>query len=262
MGHIRSLAQIKSIISGLGIQGEISLGPLKTGLKVSGKALLQYTQSLSLIYLIGGPSISHSFQRMEPPHFKLGGFKTGEVIESRGLVDMTFEGAQAKHHIEIRLPAGASYEAGDYLGVLAGNPMSQTKRVLRHFGLLADSLIMLESGHEGLPLHRPVSCEDLITHYVELVEPAKRSQVSFLAQSTKCPPEKNALETLASHDYEAKVSALRVSVLDLLEKFPSCQIKFGDFLGMLPLMQMRQYSISSTPLWNPDHVTLTVAVLD
>lgn len=31
---------------------------------------------------------------------------------------------------------------------------------------------------------------------------------------------------------------------------------------MLPAMRVRQYSISSSPLWNPEHVTLTVSVVD
>jgi len=51
-------------------------------------------------------------------------------------------------------------------------------------------------------------------------------------------------------------------VLDLLEEYPSCELSFGELLELLPAMRVRQYSISSSPRWNPERCTLTVAVLD
>jgi cytochrome P450/NADPH-cytochrome P450 reductase len=62
--------------------------------------------------------------------------------------------------------------------------------------------------------------------------------------------------------YTAEISQKRVSILDLLERFPSVALPFGSFLGLLPPMRLRQYSISSSPLWNPGHVTLTYSPLD
>ena len=37
---------------------------------------------------------------------------------------------------------------------------------------------------------------------------------------------------------------------------------FAAFLELLPAMRVRQYSISSSPLWHADQCTLTVAVVD
>lgn len=54
----------------------------------------------------------------------------------------------------------------------------------------------------------------------------------------------------------------RVSVLDLLERFASCTIPFSTFLEFLPPMRPRQYSISSSPLWNENHCTLTLSVVN
>jgi cytochrome P450/NADPH-cytochrome P450 reductase len=39
-------------------------------------------------------------------------------------------------------------------------------------------------------------------------------------------------------------------------------LAFGSFLQMLNPLTPRQYSISSSPRWSPDHVTVTVAVLE
>lgn len=53
-----------------------------------------------------------------------------------------------------------------------------------------------------------------------------------------------------------------MSVLELLERYSSISVPLGTFIAMLPPMRIRQYSISSSPLWKPDTVTLTYAVLD
>ncbi|KAJ7501728.1 cytochrome P450 monooxygenase PC-foxy1 [Mycena galericulata] len=56
--------------------------------------------------------------------------------------------------------------------------------------------------------------------------------------------------------------ARRLSVLQILEDHPDINISLGSFLQMLPSMRVRQYSISSSPLWNPTHITVTVSVIE
>ena len=70
-----------------------------------------------------------------------------------------------------------------------------------------------------------------------------------------------ALEELKAN-YSNKVFAPRLSVLDILEDHKDIGLPLADFLQMLPSMRIRQYSISSSPLWNPEHVTLTLSVVD
>jgi cytochrome P450/NADPH-cytochrome P450 reductase len=107
-----------------------------------------------------------------------------------------------------------------------------------------------------------MSCGELLANYVELAQPATRGQVATLAATTACPPEKAELEKMAGEAYEKLVLEPRCSVIDLLDRFQSCPLGFGQYLDMLPPMRARQYSISSSPLWKPDHVTLTVSVVD
>ncbi|WP_156842196.1 bifunctional cytochrome P450/NADPH--P450 reductase [Novosphingobium aquimarinum] len=188
------------------------------------------------------------------------------VVENRELVAIDAPGARSKRHIEIALPSGMTYRAGDYLAVLARNPDAQIDRVLRRFGLPADAQLMLERAGANqagaLPLGRPVAAVDLLANYVELGQPATRAQVTALAAATRCPPEKAPLERLAGDEYEAEVLGRRVSVIDLLDRFQSCDLSLAVYLSMLPPLRARQYSISSSPLWREDHLTLTVAVLD
>ncbi|WP_225086569.1 bifunctional cytochrome P450/NADPH--P450 reductase [Pectobacterium colocasium] len=188
----------------------------------------------------------------------------GMMTENRELVDMTSPYARSKRHIEIRLPEGMTYRAGDYLAVLPQNPDEQVNRVLRRFGLASDMMLVINRspGGTGLPVGQAISCAELLGNYVELSQPATRAHVAVMAAATRCPPEKAELERLATEHYDSEVLAQRFSVLDLLYRFQSCPIDFATYLKMLPPMKTRQYSISSSPLWKPDHVTLTIAVVD
>lgn len=53
-----------------------------------------------------------------------------------------------------------------------------------------------------------------------------------------------------------------MSVLDILEDYPEIDMPLSSFLSLLPTMRIRQYSISSSPLWNDRHVTITLSVVE
>lgn len=190
----------------------------------------------------------------------------GQLIENRELVNMGSPYARSKRHFEIELPEGMTYRAGDYLAVLPRNPIVNVERVLRRFGFAADSQVVVHK--EGgsltpLPTEYPIAVSELLSSYVELSQPATRAQVQTLAEATRCPPEKKALEALAQEEqYRREILDKRVSVLELLERFTACELPFAGFLEMLPPLKARQYSISSSPLWNKSRCSLTVAVVD
>ena len=81
--------------------------------------------------------------------------------------------------------------------------------------------------------------------------------------SRRILPTAPELEALAQDRgrYAAEILDKRVSILDLLETYPSCQLSFTSFLQLLTQLTPRRYSISSSPLWSPDHATLTFAVI-
>jgi cytochrome P450/NADPH-cytochrome P450 reductase len=190
----------------------------------------------------------------------------GVIVENRELVDMSSPIGRSKRHIEIALPPGMTYRAGDYLSVLPINPGPSVERALRRFGFGHDSHVVIRNSREDrtwLPTGHPVNVYEVLAAYVELGQPATMKQIAVMAKATPCPPEKRALEQLLLQEaYEKEILAKRTSLLDLMERFASCQLTFGGFLEMLPPMRARPYSISSTPLWNATHCTLTVAVVD
>ncbi|XXG96367.1 hypothetical protein Hte_002649 [Hypoxylon texense] len=183
----------------------------------------------------------------------------GLVVESRTL---TAEGEPVKKHVEIVLPSDETYRAGDYLAVLPINPKQIVERAMRRFHLPWDSHITIGSdGMTSLPTNTSLPAHDIFGAYVELSQPATKRNISALAEAAKKDEEKEALKKLANESYE-EISNKRISILDLLEKYTSVDLPLGTFLAMLPPMRVRQYSISSSPLWNPSHVTLTFSVLE
>lgn len=96
---------------------------------------------------------------------------------------------------------------------------------------------------------------------MELAQPAtKRNLQTLLEAAAADGSVKTSIENLIEN-YKTAVVDKRLSVLDILVSNPSLKIPLGTFINMLPTMRVRQYSISSSPLWNPSHCTLTVSVV-
>ncbi|MFT3809761.1 MAG: cytochrome P450 [Micropepsaceae bacterium] len=190
------------------------------------------------------------------------------ITENRELVDMTSPLGRSKRHIGFTLPEGMTYAAGDYLIVLPENDAALVERAARRFGLRPDAAMVLTSRRgasaASLPTDKPVSVGELLGRHVELAAPATRKDIEKLAAANVCPPHKAHLDALAADPakYKAEILDKRVSVLDLLEDYMSCETSFAAFLEMLPAMRVRQYSISSSPLADPAACSLTVAVVD
>ncbi|KAK1915854.1 hypothetical protein P3342_003669 [Pyrenophora teres f. teres] len=168
-----------------------------------------------------------------------------------------------KRHIEISLPSSMSYTAGDYLAILPLNPKQNIQRAMRYFGLTWDSMLTISTnGPTTLPTDIPISANTVLGAYVELAQPASKRNVQALVDTTTDESEKKELIRLADEAFSSEITAKRVSILDLLEQFPSTKLPLGVFLKMLPPMRVRQYSISSSPIWNPSNVTLTYSVVN
>lgn len=101
---------------------------------------------------------------------------------------------------------------------------------------------------------------EVLTGYVEISQTATRKNIQDLITfSSEATARK--LESLAAN-YKQEVFDKHLSVLDILEMYRDIEMPMATFLHLLPAMRIRQYSISSSPLWNPEHVTLTISVLD
>jgi cytochrome P450/NADPH-cytochrome P450 reductase len=196
-----------------------------------------------------------------------------EVVENRELhtKDGPCPSERSTRHLEVVLPAGVTYQAGDHLGVLPVNSQALVDRVTERFDIDKDATIRLHTSAKGttiLPLNTPMRVFDLLSEQVELQEVAARKQVGVLAEHTTSSFEQAMLRALSGDDevsrarYKEEVLAKRKSVLDLLEEFPSCALPFELYLSMLSRLSPRYYSISSSPLVEADQCSITVGVVD
>ncbi|PEA54221.1 NADPH--cytochrome reductase [Bacillus pseudomycoides] len=185
------------------------------------------------------------------------------VIENREL--QTEKSAHSTRHIEIMLPEGIKYREGDHLGVLPQNRKDLVERVLQRYGLNGKDVLLLSGNDHSvahLPLEQSVCVYELLANYVELQEPVTRTQLRELAVYTICPPHKRELEALLEEDaYKKNILKKRTTMLDLLEKYPACELPFERFLELLPPLKVRYYSISSSPKIVSNRASITVGVV-
>ncbi|QRV77852.1 cytochrome P450 family protein [Ceratobasidium sp. AG-Ba] len=183
--------------------------------------------------------------------------KLGIVVENRVL---TAEGAPVKRHIEIELPEDVSYQSGDYLAVLPSNPPEYVRRALARFKISPEQEITISAaGPTTLPTGKRVSVSEVLSGFVEIGQPASQRNISVLLEHAEKSTTRTDLEVIVSGLKDGK--PLTSSVLELLEKYEDINLSLGLFLSLLPAMRLRQYSISSSPLWSASHVTLTVGVV-
>lgn len=97
------------------------------------------------------------------------------VVETK-LLTSEAEQERRKKHLEIRLPEGLTYTAGDYLAILPINPAETVRRAMRHFKLSWDAQIKIAASGPttALPTDGPVAANDILSTYVELSQPATR----------------------------------------------------------------------------------------
>ncbi|MCA1838666.1 MAG: flavodoxin domain-containing protein, partial [Actinobacteria bacterium] len=196
-----------------------------------------------------------------------------EVLENRELQRKTgpHPSERSTRHIELALPQGVTYHAGDHLGVLPRNSEALVQRVMARFEIPEDALMRIRNNTPSktfLPTDQPVAVSAVLSSYVALQDVAKRSQIQVLAEYTECPPEKEKLLALGSDDpdsvalYRQEILEKNVSLIDLLEEFRSCELPFNIYLELVPPLKPRYYSISSSPSVDPSKCSITVGVVD
>jgi len=187
-------------------------------------------------------------------------FCSARVVASETL---SSNGASVKKHLEIALPQNTSYQTGDHLAIVPQNPRHVVRRALNLLGLSGDSVLTISSATStALPLHTPVRAAEVLRTHVELQQPVSKKNILDVLKATDDETSIAELKRLAGEAHYKELIATRMSLLDLLERLPAVSISPSAFLSMQPPMDVRQYCISSSPLWNASSVTVTYCAPD
>ncbi|KAK5705650.1 hypothetical protein LTR17_021474 [Elasticomyces elasticus] len=206
----------------------------------------------------------------------------GTVRQNSKLADATL--GPEKRLMEVELPQEMSYACGDYLVVLPTYRSDDVHRVLNRFGIAVDATVKLSGTRKAFlvsprcltdslllsyadkmqPTDRTEYAYSLVGSYLELGTPISRKQLQTLTSVTENTEEKTKLERLTGVDsYNLELLSKGASILDVLEKFPTCGLSFAAYIDMLQPLHPRVYSIASSPLASvPGYASILYDVLD
>lgn len=105
----------------------------------------------------------------------------------------------------------------------------------------------------------PTPVHTIPSSFFELIEPATTHDLLDIQTYTESDASSAAIVKLRDN-YQDEIVPKRLSVLDILEQHTDISLPFATFLHLLPPMRVRQYSISSSPLVDPQRVSLNIGV--
>lgn len=191
------------------------------------------------------------------------------VSDPSGLWDFSIEAPRTSTRaIRLQLPPGTRYQTGDHVAIWPRNEARLVDDLCERLDLDPEAMVTLSAAHgagRGLPIGEALPLRQLLTHFIELQDVVSRQTLRALAQATRCPFTRDALEQLASDDaergYAAQVAARRLGVLDVLVAHPAITLTLQQLLACTVPMRPRFYSIASSPLVSPDVATLLVGTV-
>jgi len=175
-------------------------------------------------------------------------------------------------HLEISLPPGVAYRAGDHVGVCPRNDEERVERLARHLGATLDGLFMAPKtmNVRAVPKGVVLQVRNVLTNLIDITGRPTVPLLDLLLEKTADSAERSRLvqirDVLQAPDgpgspLRAAVDAGGYDVLRLLDEFPSCSLNIFEFLRVAPPLRPRYYSASSSPRIHGDDVAhLTVGL--
>ncbi|XP_077365668.1 methionine synthase reductase [Festucalex cinctus] len=201
-----------------------------------------------------------------------------EVPVSRAVCLTTGESVKTAILIELDVTAYPmlTYQPGDSFDVFCPNRGSEVNQLLRRLGLEDQKnhhvqVSLLENTKKKgaqVPSFIPqnISLLYLLTWCLEIRSVPKKAFLRALAEHTADSGQRRRLQELCSKqgsaDYNRFVRESSVSILELLDAFPSCSPPFSIFIEHLPKLQPRPYSAASSRLQHPGKLNFVFSVVE
>ncbi|CAG9783772.1 unnamed protein product [Diatraea saccharalis] len=210
----------------------------------------------------------HTYQVQRPPYDAKNPF-LAQITVNR---ELHKGGDRSCLHVELDISdSKMRYEAGDHVAIY---PINDTDLVDR-LGALTEanmdeifSLINtdLESSKKH-PFPCPTSYRTALSHYLEITALPRTHILRELAEYCTDEEDKKKLLLMSTNSQEGKalyhsfvVDACR-NIVHILEDIKSCKPPLDHLCELLPRLQPRFYSISSSPKLHPETVHITAVVV-
>jgi NADPH-ferrihemoprotein reductase len=202
-----------------------------------------------------------------PSHFDIRHTHLANIMVNREL--HTPQSDRSCRHIEIALPPNMTYEAGDHLAMFPMNSNATANVLIKLLGVEPSKVFALYSVEDpSIPLVGPCTIFAALQGYYDILAPPRKPMLTMLAEYTTNQDEKRRLLTLASDDPEAQEEYNKYilhdvrTIAEVLAAFPNTRPPLDHFLELLPRLQPRYYSISSSPHATPGMVHVTAALVE
>jgi len=192
-----------------------------------------------------------------------------EIVEHREL----YKGSRSCMHIEVNIDGSKMrYESGDHIGVYPKNSDELVNKIGSLLGVNLDTVITLKNldteSSKKHPFPCPTSYRTALQFYVDITNSPRTHILKELSEYASEEKEKQMLKLMGSSSEEGKalyvdwvVKSSR-SIVHILEDMSSCKPKLDHLLELLPRLQCRYYSISSSSKIHPNSVHLTAVMIE
>ncbi|MHB8684359.1 MAG: cytochrome P450 [Dehalococcoidia bacterium] len=161
-------------------------------------------------------------------------------------------------HLEVTLPEGLEYTAGDHLGVCPQNDDGAVERLAGHLGAALDGVFAVPRSMKvrAVPKGVALQVRNVLTCLVDITAMPSLPLIDLLLEKAVEPAERGKLEEIRGvliapdgpgSPLRTAINAGGYDVLQLLDEFRSCSINIFEFLQVAQPLRPRYYSTSSSP---------------
>ena len=181
-------------------------------------------------------------------------------------------------HVEIDLSNSVSYVTADNLNVCCENDPFLVEHICKQLIVLDDSLngnidryFLLRRKEGANPNDKPLfpspcSIRQAIANYCDITSTIRKSMLLTLAYFAQDTNEKEMLVHMTKKEGKDEFNNFIVqpqrTISEVLEHFSSIKIPFLNLIELLPRLQAREYTISSSSMVQPSICSVTVSVVN
>lgn len=185
------------------------------------------------------------------------GYSRKNPFPGRLLVNRRLNRADSEketRHFEISLAdSGISYEVGDSMAVYPTNDPALVEDILKTLNAKGDEVIVGQKGGPETTLREALLRDHGIT------QPTPKMLRAIAERASAAPLLNELLHEDRRHDLDTYLWGMEV--IDFLREHPSVGFTPEEFVGLLPKLQPRLYSIASSLKAHPDAVHFIIDVV-
>ena len=175
---------------------------------------------------------------------------------ARMLVNRRLSGPESEkdtRHFELDLTGwGLSFEVGDSVGVYPTNDPELVDEIIRALGFTGDE-------HVPRPKGEPTALREALLRDYSITQPTPKFLKAIAQRANAAPTLHYLLAPDRKQDLQTYLWGMEV--VDFLVEHPSVRFTPEEFVGLLPKLQPRLYSVASSLKAFPDQVHLIVDVV-